>query len=100
MYNLKLNQEAKVEIINDSVQKLELTYPCTWSYKLIGYEKQTIQKAIHEVIVGREHNLTHSNASKTNKYISMNLDLLVHNEDDRNFIYEALKSHQNIKMVL
>jgi len=30
----------------------------------------------------------------------MNLDLLVHNEDDRNFIYEALKAHQNIKMVL
>ena len=100
MYNLKLNQEVKVEIINDSVQKLELTYPCTWSYKLIGHEKETIQKAIHEVILGREHNLNHSNVSKTNKYISMNLDLLVHNEDDRNFIYEALKTHQNIKMVL
>jgi putative lipoic acid-binding regulatory protein len=89
-----------VEIINDSAQKLELTYPCTWSYKLIGHEKEAIQKAIHEVILEREHNLNHSNVSKTNKYISMNLDLLVHNEDDRNFIYEALKSHQNIKMVL
>jgi putative lipoic acid-binding regulatory protein len=89
-----------VEIINDSTQKLELSYPCSWSYKLIGHEKEAIQKAIHEVILEREHNLNHSNSSKTNKYISMNLDLLVHNEDDRNFIYEALKSHQNIKMVL
>ena len=89
-----------MEIINDSMQKLELSYPCSWSYKLIGHEKEAIQKAIHEVILEREHSLNHSNVSKTSKYISMNLDLLVHNEDDRNFIYEALKSHQNIKMVL
>jgi putative lipoic acid-binding regulatory protein len=89
-----------VEIINDRKEKLELTYPCLWAYKLIGYEKETIQKAIHEVILEREHKLAHSNASRTGKYVSMNLELLVHNEDDRNFIYEALKAHQNIKMVL
>ncbi len=89
-----------MEIINDSKEKLELTYPVTWSYKLISLSKEQIQEAIHEVILEREHNLAHSNASKTGKYVSMNLDLLVHNEDDRNFIYEALKKHQNIKMIL
>lgn len=89
-----------MEIINDSKEKLELTYPTTWSYKLISLSKEQIQEAIHEVILEREHNLAHSNASKTGKYVSMNLDLLVHNEDDRNFIYEALKKHQNIKMIL
>jgi putative lipoic acid-binding regulatory protein len=26
--------------------------------------------------------------------------LVITNEDERNFIYEALKAHQNIKMVL
>ena len=89
-----------MEIINDSKKKLELQYPCSWSYKLIGYEKEAIQKAIHDVILEREHDLTHSNASKTGKYISMNLSLVIHNEDERNFIFEALKKHQNIKMVL
>jgi len=89
-----------MEILNDSKKKVEIEYPCTWKYKLIGYEKEAIQRAIHEVILEREHNLNHSNASKTGKYVSMNLDLLVHNEDDRNFIYEALKKHQNLKMVL
>jgi len=89
-----------VEIINDSEQKLELAYPTTWTYKLIALDKALIQKVIHEVIVEREHKLTHSNASKTGKFISMNLDLLVHNEDDRNFIFQALKQHQDIKMVL
>jgi len=89
-----------VEILNDKTDKLELTYPCSWSYKLIAGEKEALEKAIHDVILEREHKLTHSKNSKGGKYISMNLDLLVHNEDDRNFIYEALKAHQNIKMVL
>jgi len=89
-----------VEIINDSTHKLELNYPCSWSYKLIGYEKETIQRAIHEVILEREHNLEHSNVSKGGKYVSMNLDLVIQNEDERNFLYEALKAHQHIKMVL
>ena len=89
-----------MEILNDSKKKVEIDYPCTWKYKLIGYEKEAIQKALYEVILGREHNLVHSKASKNGKYVSMNLDLLVHNEDDRNFIYEALKKHSDLKMVL
>ncbi|WP_415397050.1 YbeD family protein [Sulfurimonas sp. CS5] len=89
-----------MEILNDRTDKLELTYPCSWSYKLIAGEKEALEKAIHDVIIEREHKLTHSKNSKGGKYVSMNLDLLVHNEDDRNFIYEALKAHQNIKMVL
>ena len=100
MYSLKKNQEAKVEILNDRKDKLELTYPCSWSYKLIGHEKEALEKAIHDVIIEREHNLTHSNNSKTGKYVSMNLDLIIQNEDERNFIYEALKKHKNVKMVL
>ncbi|MFT5661760.1 MAG: putative lipoic acid-binding regulatory protein [Sulfurimonas sp.] len=89
-----------MEIINDSQKKLELEYPCSWSYKLIGHEKEAIQKAIHDVILEREHTLNHSNNSKTGKYVSLNLALIIQNEDERNFIYEALKKHKHIKMVL
>jgi len=89
-----------MEILNDRTDKLELQYPCDWAYKLIASEKKALEQAIHDVIEEREHKLAHSNNSKSGKYISMNLTLLVHNEDDRNFIYEALKAHSNIKMVL
>lgn len=100
MFNLKRKQEERVEIINARDEKLILEYPCSWSYKLIASEKEALEQAIRDVIDERSHNLTHSKNSKGGKYVSMNLDLLVHNEDDRNFIYEALKAHQNIKMVL
>ena len=86
--------------INDIDQKLVLEYPCSWNYKVVGEEREKLENAIREVILEREHKITHSNTSRGGKYISLNLDLLVHNEDDRTFIYEALKAHQHIKMVL
>lgn len=89
-----------MEILNARDEKLSLEYPCNWSYKLISSETEALKQAIRDVIDEREHKLTHSKNSKGGKYVSMNLDMLVHNEDDRNFIYEALRAHQNIKMVL
>lgn len=81
-------------------RKLELEYPCSWKYKIIGEEKKKLEAAIHSVILKRAHTLKHSNASKTGKYVSLNLDLIVQNEDERTFLFEALKAHQDIKMVL
>jgi putative lipoic acid-binding regulatory protein len=91
----------KLKIIGqDESQKLELDYPCSWKYKIIGEERRKLEEAVHSVILERAHTLKHSKASKTGKYVSMNLDLIVQNEDERTFIYEALKAHQHIKMVL
>ena len=91
-----------METLNDKLagEKLELKYPCNWCYKVIASEKAALEQAVRDVIDEREHTLAPSNKSKTGKYTSMNLDLLVHNEDDRTFIFEALKAHQDIKMVL
>ena len=89
-----------MEIINDSEKKVVLEYPCNWCYKVIATEEKALKQAITDVIDERDHSLEHSNKSKTGKYVSMNLDILVHNEDDRTFIFDALKKHQNIKMVL
>ena len=91
-----------METLNDKLKgkKLELEYPCNWCYKVIGKDKKSVTDAIKDILDEREHKLTHSNNSKSGKYVSMNLDLLVHNDDDRAFIYEALKKHNDVKMVL
>ena len=94
-------EQPKLKVIGeDENQKLELEYPCNWKYKVVGAERKALEAAIHSVILERAHTLEHSKASKTGKYISLNLDLIVHNEDDRTFIYEALKAHDDVKMVL
>lgn len=87
-------------IINEETQKLELEYPCNWCYKVVAYERAGIEIAVMEIVVERPYSLTPSKASSSGKYISMNLELLVHNEDERTYFYETLKAHQHIKMVL
>jgi len=89
-----------VEIINDSKEKLQLQYPCSWCYKLIGENKHNIHSAIKSIVKEKPHSLTHSNQSKSGKYVSMNLELLIDNEDERKYLYEALKQHKHIKTVL
>lgn len=90
-----------METINALNEKLELDYPCAWRYKIVGVDADTIETAILEVIVtGREYTLSASNVSRSGKYVSLNLDLLVHNEEERQFIYESLKAHGHVKMVL
>lgn len=87
-------------IINATDKKLELEYPCEWRYKVIGAERTKLEQAIRDVIAERAHRMAHSNSSSSGKYVSLNLDLLVHNEEERQFIYEALKAHAHVKMVL
>lgn len=87
-------------IINDTTQKLELEYPCNWCYKVVAYERAGIEIAAMEIFGERKYSLNPSKTSSGGKYISMNLELLVHNEDERTYFYETLKAHPHIKMVL
>ncbi len=89
-----------MEIINDNKEKLKLKYPCSWCYKIIGKDEKSIQEAVKKILLQKPHSLRKSNKSKNSKYISINLELLIDNEDERIFIYNALKDHQHIKMIL
>lgn len=81
-------------------QKLQIEYPCRWLYKIIGTEKDALIAAVSEIFAGSEHTLTFSHASRTGKYISLNLEVAVHSEEARNFFFTALRQHSSIKMVL
>ncbi|MFA6760530.1 MAG: DUF493 domain-containing protein [Sulfuricurvum sp.] len=81
-------------------KKLELSYPCSWSYRVISTKSSLIECAVEQILGERECSLVHSNSSSGGKYVSMNLELLVHSDDDREVIFEELKKHKDIKMVL
>ncbi len=81
-------------------KKLELEYPCSWCYKVVAQERAGIEIAVMEILIERSYTLVPSNTSSSGKYISMNLEFLVHNEDERTYFYETLKAHPHIKMVL
>jgi len=83
-----------------SKEKLELNYPCSWKYKVIGKSEKDVKTAVKEILDVREYTLKPSKSSKKGKFVSFTLELLVHNEDDRKTLYDVLCDHEKIKMVL
>lgn len=87
-------------MINLDEHKLELQYPCNWKYKLVIKNEQNINTIIKDILNQRDHNIKPSKKSSGGKFKSYTLDLLVHNEDDRQELYKILCDHEHIKMVV
>jgi len=87
-------------MIDLSQHKLELDYPCNWTYKLVIRKEQNMNKIIKEVLDQREHGVKPSKTSSKGKFKSYTLDLIVENEDDRKDLYKILGDHEHIKMVV
>jgi len=81
-------------------RKVKLEYPCPWVYKIIGLDVDEMRLAAAEIICDRAYKITHSRDSKTDKYHCLNVELSVESESHRTTIYEALKDHRAIKIVL
>jgi uncharacterized protein len=86
-------------MILDSNQRPEITYPCEWSYKIIGNNIDKILESIESAVSGLKYDVTPSNISKNGNYYSLNLKLTVPNEVVRDIIYQKLDSSESIKIV-
>jgi putative lipoic acid-binding regulatory protein len=80
--------------------KLQIEYPCTWIYKIFGTDQAQMCAAVAGIIPGEDYSLTPSNSSRTGKYHCINLAITVSNEQERTGIYEALRGHSAIVLVL
>lgn len=80
--------------------KPEINYPCEWHYRIIGTIEESMRKAAESVSIGKKYNLVASNQSSGGKYFSLQLSVLVENEEERLAIFEKLKANPEIKMVL
>jgi len=78
----------------------EIDYPCPWGYKVIGTDMERLRSAIAEVIQERPHTVTPSNRSVTGKYHCLNVEIVVASEECRLEIYEGLRRHPAVKIVL
>jgi putative lipoic acid-binding regulatory protein len=80
--------------------KVKLDYPCQWLYKVIGIEEEQLRQAIAEIIPGTPCEINLSKSSSSGKYLCLDMELIVQSEEERNSIYESLKAHQHVKIVL
>jgi putative lipoic acid-binding regulatory protein len=82
------------------MDKVEIVYPINWSYKVISKNRELLESSIKEIFLDRAYDLQFSKTSKTNKYTSLELSLVVHSDEDRIFIFDNLKKNKNIIMVI
>jgi uncharacterized protein len=67
---------------------------------VIGNDPDRLKQAITEVIRDIPHTVIISNSSATGKYHCLNVELVVPSEKCRIEIYENLKKHPAIRIVL
>lgn len=77
-----------------------LEYPCRWLYKVIGDDQEGLRRAAIEIIGTNPCTISVSSSSRTGQYHCLNIEVEVQNETVRNIIYQAFKSHPQVKLVL
>ena len=82
--------------ISDAVIK----YPCLWLFKVIGRDEDKIRQAVIEVTGNENIDMSLSHISSGGKYLSLNFEIMVLNEEERNRVYVSLKKHPDIQIVL
>ncbi len=84
-------------------KKLDIKYPCEWTYKIIGNKYELIVEAIDSIFSKyncKDYEVDISKKSRSAKYISVNLNIEVDDEATRLKYYEKLSEHKNITIVL
>ncbi|MFV0438641.1 MAG: DUF493 domain-containing protein [Desulfopila sp.] len=85
----------------DSIpDKPDIEYPCTWVYKVIGEDPTLLNEVILTACAPAPVRITPSHTSSGGKYHSVDATLVVDSEEMRLQIYEVLKSHPGVKVVL
>jgi len=80
--------------------KLELAYPCRWSFKVIGEDEYRMRLAVAAVVGAVDYDLSLSNTSRTGRWRSLLLTLTVTSDEERHAIGERLHRHDDVRMVL
>lgn len=83
-----------------SPEKPEISYPCTWVYKVIGEDHTLLRDIIVAACSPLPVTVSRSHSSSKGKYHSLNAELLVPDENSRLQIYESLKNNPAVKIVL
>ena len=77
-----------------------IEYPTTWVYKVIGADPAKIEAAVAAAAGDDPYDLSPSKTSSSGKYRSFNVKMTVRDEDHRGRVFEALREHPDIVMVL
>ncbi|MDK2976236.1 MAG: hypothetical protein PWP06_711 [Candidatus Marinimicrobia bacterium] len=81
--------------------KPTITYPCTWTFRIIGKNPSAIKNAVSTLIPNIDsYVLKPGNTSKKGNYVSWHLTLIVLSEDQKNTYKQNLLNKPGIYFIL
>ena len=89
---------SPVETFGD--RRPELSYPCTWTYRLICTDAEVLRTAVVALMGTSEHTLVAIGASESGRYQRLELRVHVRDEIERNDIFQALGKIEVVRFVL
>ncbi len=87
-------------ISNLNNQKIEITYPCEWEIKIIGSDEKIMRNVTDCILEERSYTVLRSNASRTGKYLTLKIKLVLQSAEEKQDIYAKFTSDKEIKFVL
>jgi len=88
---------------SNTPERPEITYPTQWGFKIIGRDKDALEKCIKEIMKiegDKEHLCSIGNSSKTGKFTTYNASCTVDSEEERNRIFKYFEDHDDVNMVI
>lgn len=77
-----------------------VAYPCFWEFRIIGTDETSLQQAAAECLPDSDFRFALANTSRGGTYLSATVRVEVPDEQIRNRIYQHLRAHPAVKMVL
>jgi len=81
-------------------EKPEIIYPTKWGFKIIGKDKDKVEKAIKEILGEKEHSCKFSNTSKNGKFSSFSAECIVDSEEERDALYKLFGEHDDVNYTI
>ena len=95
-----LKDNKKLVLDENCKTRPDIDYPTSWSYKLIGRDKEKLLACIKETMGKKEHLCSLGNVSKTGKFTTYNASCTVDTEEERNKIFKYFEEHAAVEMVI
>ena len=81
-------------------EKLDIEYPCPWPYTVIGEDEFAMRVAIGEVCDDSQHSIELSNRSRTGRYCSLKVEVIVRDDAQRTGLFHSLLRRDEIRYVI
>ena len=99
-----IDKEKKMNILDENMpERPEINYPTTWGFKIIGKDKEALEKCIKEIMKiegDKKHLCSIGNQSRTGKFTAFNASCTVDSEEERNRIFKYFEDHEDVDMVI